>query len=67
MSGTQQARLLPIGQTARILRVPVKWLREEAEASRVPCLKAGRAFLFEPEAVEAVLVQRARGGQGAAQ
>ena len=59
-----QAKLLPIGQTARLLRVPVRWLRIEAEAGRVPCLKAGKAFLFEPEAVEAVLLERARNSRG---
>ena len=63
-----QAKLLPIGQTARLLRVPVRWLRAEAEAGRVPCLKADKVFLFEPEAVEAVLVEQARGnGKGGQQ
>jgi hypothetical protein len=56
----QQAKLLPVGPMARRLRVPAKWLREEAEAGRVPCLKADRAFLFDPETTEAVLLQRAR-------
>ena len=36
------------------------WLRAEAEAGRIPCLKAGRRLLFDPEAVEAVLLQRAQ-------
>jgi hypothetical protein len=55
-----QSKLLPIGPTARRFRIPVKWLRSEAEAGRVPSLKAGRAILFDPEAVEAVLLERAR-------
>ena len=42
------------------LRVPVKWLRAEAEAGRVPHLKAGKALLFDPEAVERVLLERAQ-------
>lgn len=42
---------------ARRLRVPVRWLREQAEAGRVPCLKAGRFYLFNPDAVAAVLVE----------
>jgi hypothetical protein len=53
-------KLLPLGPTARTLRVPVGWLREEALADRVPCLKAGKAILFDIEAVEAVLLERAR-------
>lgn len=52
--------LLPVGPTARILRVPVKWLRQEAEAGKIPHLKADKVFLFDPEAVEAVLLERAR-------
>jgi hypothetical protein len=55
-----QSRLLPVGPMARLLRVPVKWLRQEAEAGRVPCLKAGKALLFDPDTVEHVLLERAR-------
>jgi len=54
------SQLLPIGPMARFLRVPSKWLRGEAENGRVPCLRAGKSFLFNPEAVEAALVERAR-------
>jgi excisionase family DNA binding protein len=46
---------------ARLLRVSVSWLRAEAEAGRVPSLRAGRTFLFNPEAVEKVLAARAAG------
>jgi len=53
-------KLLPPGPMARYLRVPVKWLREEAEAGRVPHLKAGKAYLFDPDTVEAALIERAR-------
>ena len=52
--------LLPLNIVARRLRVPVGWLRAEAEAGRVPCLKADRAILCDPEAVEAALLERAR-------
>jgi hypothetical protein len=51
--------LLPVGPMARLLRVPVAWLRSEAEAGRVPCLRAGTVFLFNPCAVEQALVARA--------
>jgi hypothetical protein len=51
--------LLPAGPTARLLRVPVAWLRAEAEAGRVPCLRAGNVFLFSPAAVEKELAARA--------
>jgi hypothetical protein len=52
---------------ARHLRVPVKWLRAEAEAGRIPCLKADTAILFDPELVENVLLERARQQQKEAQ
>ena len=51
--------LLPLNLMARRLGVPVNWLRAEAEADRVPHLKAGPRLLFNPEAVEQVLVERA--------
>lgn len=57
---TSNSKLLPIGPTARRFRVPSKWLREEANAGRVPCLHAGKAILFDPDAVEIVLLERAR-------
>ena len=53
-------KLLPVGPMARFLRVSVKWLHNEAEAGRVPCLKADKVFLFDPEAVEAALAKRAQ-------
>jgi len=60
-----QPKLLLIGPTARRFRVSVKWLREEAEAGRVPHIRADRAFLFDPEAVERVLLERAQPKKGA--
>lgn len=55
------SRLLPLNVIARRLRVPVRWLRSEAEAGRIPSLRADNQYLCEFEAVEAVLLQRARG------
>jgi hypothetical protein len=59
-----KANLIPLGMMARILCVPAKWLRAEAEAERLPHLKAGSRLLFNPDAVEAALLKRARGGRG---
>jgi hypothetical protein len=53
-------KLLPVGPMARRLRIPVTWLRGEAEANRMPHVKAGKVFLFDPETVERVLLERAR-------
>ncbi|MEE9212442.1 MAG: hypothetical protein V3U29_07285 [Phycisphaeraceae bacterium] len=60
---TSSPLLLPVGPMARRLRVPVKWLREETEAGRIPHLKAGRLLLFDPGTVERVLLRRARNGR----
>ena len=51
--------LLTLSRMARRLRVTVRWLRAEAEAGRVPCVMAERQMLFNSEAVERVLLQRA--------
>ena len=55
------ANLLPLGPMARRLHVPTAWLRDEADRGRVPCLRAGKRFLFSPDAVERVLAERAAG------
>jgi hypothetical protein len=36
------------------------WLKAEADSGRIPCFRAGRRMLFDPEAVEQALLQRAR-------
>jgi hypothetical protein len=51
--------LLTLGPMARYLRVTTAWLRDEANAGRVPCLRAGDRYLFAPTAVEMVLAERA--------
>lgn len=53
-------RLLLLNIVARRLRVPVHWLRAEAETGRIPALRAGRTWLCDPEAVESALLVRAR-------
>jgi hypothetical protein len=55
-----ESRLLPVNIVARRLRVPVRWLRAEAEAGRVPSLRAANAILCDPAAVETALLERAR-------
>ena len=63
---TAHAVLLPLGPMARRLRVTAAWLRAEADAGRVPCLRAGKRYLFAPEAVERVLSERAANAEGVA-
>jgi len=54
------SELTPLGALAHRLRVPRNWLRTEAEAGRIPYLKAGAQLLFDAEVVEQLLLERAR-------
>ena len=58
---------VPLRWAARELGVPARWLREEAEQGRVPCLRAGGSYLFDVRRVAALLLERARqdGGNAA--
>lgn len=51
--------LLTLTEMSRHIGVTQQWLREEAEAGRIPCLKAGRRLLFAPCAVREVLYAKA--------
>jgi len=51
---------------ARTLRVNVRWLRAEAEAGRIPAVRAERRFLFNPHAVVRTLADRATTTEGTA-
>jgi hypothetical protein len=53
-------KLLTCGAMARRLGVRTKWLRAEAEAGRLPHVRAGDTLLFEPETVFSILAKRAR-------
>lgn len=54
-----QPKILNTAQMARRLRVNTAWLKEQATTGNVPCLPAGKNFLFNPEAVENCLLERA--------
>jgi len=58
--------LLTDSQMARTLRVNVRWLRAEAEAGRIPAVRAERRFLFNPHAVVRTLADRATTTEGTA-
>jgi len=54
-------RLIGLGAMATRAGVPRGWLRAEAEAGRIPHLRAGGRLLFCVELVERVLLARAGG------
>ena len=51
--------LVSIHRLARSLKLPRQWLQGEADAGRIPCLKVGRRYLFNPRAVEEALAEMA--------
>lgn len=56
------SELLSLLRMARRLGVTQQWLRAEADAGRVPCLKAGKRYLFNADAVQQALADKAAQG-----
>ena len=56
-----EPRYIRIDQAAARLGVPTAWLKREADAGRLPCLRVGRRRMFAPDALRAELDRRARG------
>jgi hypothetical protein len=52
-------RLLNLSRLSQALRLPREWLKAEALAGRLPCLRVGRRLRFDAEAVEQALSERA--------
>jgi len=67
---TRKHNLVPLLPAAKQLGISPSWLRREAEAGRIPHLRAGDRLLFVPEIVQRVLAERAsrieHGGDNAA-
>lgn len=57
---------VPVDIAATRLGVPAAWLKTEAEAGRVPCLRAGRRLLMNVRMVRRALAERAQGEKGGA-
>lgn len=54
--------LLPLRRMAARVGVTGDWLKKQAEAGAIPCLKAGNRWLFRPDVVKAVIFSLAGGG-----
>jgi len=52
--------LRDLAQRFRRYGLSMAWLRREARAGRIPSFRAGRRLLFDPDAVEAALIERAK-------
>jgi hypothetical protein len=53
------AQLLSLNRLAERTGLSAAWLRREAYAGRLPCIRAGRSWVFDPELVRAALAARA--------
>lgn len=58
-SASIDSMVLSLARMARRADVSPRWLRAEAEAGRVPCLRADAKLLFNPDAVLRILADRA--------
>lgn len=52
------AKLLTLNQLSERTALPAAWLRREADAHRLPCIRAGRQRMFDLTAVLKVLKER---------
>ena len=56
-NGLQTIRML--ARRYRGYGISLSWLKAEAEAGRIPCLRVGRRLLFNPATVDRILLVRA--------
>ena len=49
-------------QLSAATRLPAAWLKREADAGRLPCIRAGRMRMFDLAAVLAALAERQKKG-----
>lgn len=56
------AILLTLSQLSERTGLPAAWLRREADAGRLPCIRAGRLCMFDLAAVMKALAQRQEAG-----
>jgi len=57
-----EMKYLRLGELARATRLPAAWLRREADAGRLPCIRAGRQRMFDLAAVLKALADRQESG-----
>ena len=41
-----------------ITKLPSSWIKREADAGRIPCMRVGRSRMFDPELVHKALTAR---------
>ena len=53
---------VPLHVVSRRLGLPAAWIKAEAEAGRIPCLRTVQRLMFNLDEVESVFVERAKAG-----
>lgn len=61
------AKLLSVSQLSERTGLPAAWLRREADAGRLPCIRAGRRRMFNLATVLKALAERGESGVPRAQ
>lgn len=61
IAGMETKTFIPLHELSRRLGLPIAWLRAEANAGRIPCLKTARRLMFKVEEVESALAKRSAG------
>ena len=56
--GMHKGPLVNLHELSERSGLPLAWLRREADAGRLPCLRAGRRRMFDMDAVVAALAKR---------
>lgn len=56
------AKLLGLNKLAERTGLPAAWLKREADAGRLPCIRAGRQRMFDLAAVLKALAERQESG-----
>jgi excisionase family DNA binding protein len=55
-------KLASLPAMAEILKLPERWIKDEADAGRIPHIKVGNRYRFNRETVVALLAERAARG-----
>ena len=64
VEGMDDKIFIPLHALSRRLGLSAAWLKAEAEAGRIPSLRANRRLMFSPDEVERILIERAKAGEG---
>jgi hypothetical protein len=59
---SMDAKLLTLNRLSERTGLPTAWLRREADAGHLPCIRAGRLRMFDLAAVLKALAERQKNG-----